>query len=916
MAAPTLISLTESSNYRATNANKNTPSISWLAGDCILVWGQTGDNGDTLTSPAASALTFTNQITSNTSGRTKLYLWTAIAAADGSSIFTGTMNAANPGGYVVKVWRDVTALGAVNSATGTAGASGAPTGTLVVAQASSVVDGAWGDWNAVTGARTYRTTNLGAATEDDYYTSGTFATTAFWSNAGTSGAGTFSVGVTAPTATAWMLGAIELQGSVGVPGAGTGYGDGAYGDGSYGVRGSSTTPKPSTESVFFSEAILLSITEPVADAVAAADAGAVNAQQPVSDPSSHSDATTSLNVTSAPSDAGTVSEAASQADTLALSDAQTHSEATSQAVTETATDGGSVGDTPTLGQTLGVSDAGAVGEAAAESIAQAITEAIAAADAISAAAQLAASDGGIFSDLGQALIPIPASDSATQGDAGAVNAAQAAQESGTFAEAVSAAAQAAASDALVHSESVISGEFADKLVSESVLLSEAAALANAVAVSDSHAIADAISALAVTLAVNDPVAMNAAAALLAAIPALDGVSISEAVSMIQSGGILASDAVTLMESVAQANQVSVSDSWLTGRVNPTYYSSIVAADGPTAYYRMNELSGTTLADVMASYPATISGSPMPQLGAATPIGSDSGGASVRFTGGVTTTLGGPGADVTMPMSGSVPVTLEAWVNFATNEAFGPIIDLSDPTQPASNGRQYALTTASGGLRYYVRSTGGSETPAATTGWNDGNWHHVVGVYNGADRRLYVDGTLRNTQTGAVATAFAASANARLGYDARTSAPNRYPTDIRIDEAAIYINTALSAAQVAAHYNAGLLGIAPGLATVDVLTVKAALDNWALSEVANAIQGIPAPMLRLPLTAAIVARAAVSSVVSQLAVMAVQAREAATEADAPSMSASVDDTLGQTVPTDRSAKTTPVDQSASSDLQYG
>lgn len=217
MAAPSLISLTESTNFRVANANKDTPSVSWQAGDYVNVWGFTGDNGQTLTAPTVSGLTLTNRITSNTASFIKLYLWTAVAAASGSGVIAGTCSNPNQGGYVVKVWRGVTALGGISSSTGTSGGTGAAHASLTVAATNSAVDGGWGDWNAVTGARTYLTTNVGAATEDNYYNDATFATVATWNNAATTATGAQTVGISAPTSTAWMIGAIELEGSAGPP---------------------------------------------------------------------------------------------------------------------------------------------------------------------------------------------------------------------------------------------------------------------------------------------------------------------------------------------------------------------------------------------------------------------------------------------------------------------------------------------------------------------------------------------------------------------------------------------------------------------------------------------------------------------------------------------------------------------------
>lgn len=211
MTPPSLISTTASTNYAVANSNKNTASVTWLTGDLIAVWGFTGDNSNTLTAPTATGLTFANVLTSNVASRIKLYLWTATAAAGGSSAVSSTLSGALEGGIVAKVWRGASGFGTVSTLG--SGTSGAPSVAYTVSALDSAVDGGWGDWNAVAGARTYRTTNLGTATEDHYYSSGSFATTASWDTAASTATGSQTIGLTAPTATAWLLAGIEVLGS-------------------------------------------------------------------------------------------------------------------------------------------------------------------------------------------------------------------------------------------------------------------------------------------------------------------------------------------------------------------------------------------------------------------------------------------------------------------------------------------------------------------------------------------------------------------------------------------------------------------------------------------------------------------------------------------------------------------------------
>jgi hypothetical protein len=85
------------------------------------------------------------------------------------------------------------------------------------------------------------------------------------------------------------------------------------------------------------------------------------------------------------------------------------------------------------------------------------------------------------------------------------------------------------------------------------------------------------------------------------------------------------------------------------------------------------------------------------------------------------------------------VSVEAWVNSA---AVAPDAYIVDKGAGATGDGSYALYTGpDGGLRFYVSDgTTTIESPDAGASLWDGNWHHVVGTYDGSTVRLYVDGT--------------------------------------------------------------------------------------------------------------------------------------------------------------------------------
>jgi hypothetical protein len=182
--------------------------------DANWAWNEWGlFNGPGTGGPPTTAnLTFTNRITTNNAGNVKFYAWTATAGASNSSqTIAGSVPSSQEGGYVAEVWRDHGGLG--NIGTANLGTSGAGSASLNVSALDSAVSVAWGDWNAVAGARTFITTNLGAATEDHYYTSGSYASTSLFHNADTSATGVQTIGITAPTSTKWTVVGLEILGA-------------------------------------------------------------------------------------------------------------------------------------------------------------------------------------------------------------------------------------------------------------------------------------------------------------------------------------------------------------------------------------------------------------------------------------------------------------------------------------------------------------------------------------------------------------------------------------------------------------------------------------------------------------------------------------------------------------------------------
>jgi hypothetical protein len=125
--------------------------------------------------------------------------------------------------------------------------------------------------------------------------------------------------------------------------------------------------------------------------------------------------------------------------------------------------------------------------------------------------------------------------------------------------------------------------------------------------------------------------------------------------------------------------------------------------------------------------------------------------------------------------------------------------------------------------FYASGTTNLSLMASTRNVNDGQWHHVAGVYDGTNISLYVDGTLDVSQP-----------------DTGSILQNNQPVEIGqiagaagdifnglIDEVSIY-HRALSASEIAAIYNAGGSGKCPLPPTILVQPTNqtAAMGNTA------------------------------------------------------------------------------------------
>jgi hypothetical protein len=205
------------------------------------------------------------------------------------------------------------------------------------------------------------------------------------------------------------------------------------------------------------------------------------------------------------------------------------------------------------------------------------------------------------------------------------------------------------------------------------------------------------------------------------------------------------------------------------------------ADGPSAYFRLGEVSGTAALDAVGgasgNYVGTFSlGQP------ALPPALD--GTAVRFDG---TTSYVRAADRSAFDLGDT-FTLEAWVQL-TAVALAGIVDKGDSA--------YILRTTEDG-RLLLRRNSRIDIVTSTVALMPGKVHHVVATKAGGTAKLYLDGV---DVSGTVTNQTMSDTALELNIGAADAGVNNRIAGA-LDEVALY-KTALSAARVRAHYDAGV-----------------------------------------------------------------------------------------------------------------
>lgn len=230
------------------------------------------------------------------------------------------------------------------------------------------------------------------------------------------------------------------------------------------------------------------------------------------------------------------------------------------------------------------------------------------------------------------------------------------------------------------------------------------------------------------------------------------------------------------------------------------YEDVILADAPRGYWRFNEPSGTTATDSSGNaLDLTYHGSPT--FGVTGPLTKSTSGKAVTFAS-ASTQYADHADTASLDFGASTAFTLEIWFKTATKQ------------DKALISKGQALSGTEAGYELYLRSSGSGQIQYAQAGaagagqlgfsyavaYNDSLWHYVVlKRTTGGALTLYYDGASVATNAGATTDL----SNARaFGVGARATGPSDL-IDASLSEVAVY-PSALTAAKVQAHYDAGLM----------------------------------------------------------------------------------------------------------------
>jgi hypothetical protein len=232
---------------------------------------------------------------------------------------------------------------------------------------------------------------------------------------------------------------------------------------------------------------------------------------------------------------------------------------------------------------------------------------------------------------------------------------------------------------------------------------------------------------------------------------------------------------------------------------PSAWQTAVTADGPTSWWRLDELDGTTLHDSAGTGNGAIWNSPLLNQSTLVPSDADP---AMRFNG-TSQYLAVPNSTA---LGFTTPFSLEAWIRptaLPAAGAFASVIAKVESYAIQFNGPRLEFTVMQSGVRRRLQAPSGAVVAGGT--------YHVVGTYDGTTQRLYLNGSL----VASVALTGPATVTSNPVRIASWNGAKEFFAGT-IDEVAVY-KTALAAARVSAHWTAAGATATSGAAAAPAAT---------------------------------------------------------------------------------------------------
>jgi hypothetical protein len=235
---------------------------------------------------------------------------------------------------------------------------------------------------------------------------------------------------------------------------------------------------------------------------------------------------------------------------------------------------------------------------------------------------------------------------------------------------------------------------------------------------------------------------------------------------------------------AYSNSANATTSAVTPPPSETYTQS-VTADAPVSWWRLGETAGTAAADARSANPGVYRNGAL--INQASLLSKDTANKSVRFDGSNDYVEVADSASLDLTSA----LTIETWIKpnaLPASGSWASVVTKAESYSLQFNGSVLEFTLIQNGARRRLQAPAGTIVAGRT--------YHLVATYDGANQRLYVNGTqvASRAQTGsATVTTWPVTIASWAGWGENFNGT--------ADEVALY-SKALAPARVTAHYNAG------------------------------------------------------------------------------------------------------------------